>query len=225
MNMTEQTTIPATGPLVLELPPPLEATVAPEDPIEEVEKKIRQATIDYTTATVGSVQEILMGDLPPSSQARALHLLEGIANVQAQMLRLLGGEKKRRRRKFIGGGYLSMGSGSTIDSALGYNDDEEPESFTGDPSGETFGNKALQQMIAMIKPVLQQGGLLGMASNTKANQKGAEIESLTKALAEANKSKLSPEIRDSIMAKLKAALAADQPAAPALLTSATETTP
>lgn len=192
-------------------------TVTPvEDPIESVERQIRQATIDYTTATVGAVQEILMGDLPPASQARALHLLEGIANVQAQMLRLLGGEKKRRRRGVLGGGYVSMGQSS-------YYDDEEPESFTGDPGGETFGNKALQQMIAMLKPIMQQGGLLGMSA--KANQKGSEVESLTKALAEANKAKLSPEIRDSIMAKLKAALAADQPTTPALLPSALETAP
>ena len=62
-----------------------------------------------------------------------------------------------------------------------------------------------------------------MANNAK--QKGTEIESLTKALAEANKAKLSPELRDSIMTKLKAALAADQPVAPALLPSALESTP
>lgn len=193
--------------------------VAPmEDPIEAVERQIRQATIDYTTATVGAVQEILMGDLPPASQARALHLLEGIANVQAQMLRLLGGEKKRRRRGALGGGYVSLGQNS-------YYDDEGPESFTGDPEGETFGNKALKQMIAMIKPLMQQGGILGMANSAKANQKGAEIESLTRALAEANKAKLSPEVRDSIMTKLKAALAADQPTTPALLPSALETAP
>ena len=55
------------------------------------------------------------------------------------------------------------------------------ETFTGDAIGETFGNKALQQIIAMVKPLIQSGGLLGQ----KPTNVGIEVESLTRALVEA----------------------------------------
>jgi len=188
MTDIHMTDIPTPEPL-----PPQE-----DDAIADAEKAIRDATMKCSE----EVLRLATGLLRHGQKAatRGLHLIEGAANIQAQMMALLGMRPKGRRRRGV---QYSMGSSYngavSISNGDGY---EDPETFTGDAIGETFGNKALKQIIAMFKPIMQQGGLLGIGQK----KPGSEIESLTKALAEASKAGLPQDIRDALTEKLKLAL-------------------
>jgi hypothetical protein len=169
-----------------------------DDIIAATETAIRDATMKCAEEVLRLASGLLQHGTKAAT--RGLHLIEGSANIQAQMLRILGMAKApHRRSKSIYGGYQALQS---YDPGDAY---EDPESFTGDAIGETFGNKALKQIIAMFKPIMQQGGLLGIGQKAK----GDSIESLTKALAEANKANLDQSLRDAILDKLKEALSRD----------------
>lgn len=167
-----------------------------DDVIAQTEKAIQDACVGYTNEVLRLATGLVAAG--PKAATRGLHLTEGLASLQSEMLRLLGMAKRKRPRRRFGGGMMYS---DPINVALGA-DDEEPETFTGDALGETFGNKALNQLIAIFKPMVQQGGLFGMANKAK----GDNIESLTRALAEAKKAKLGDEIVGPIMEKLKLAL-------------------
>lgn len=180
-----------------------------DEAIAATEKALRDECVRYTNEVLRLATSLISHG--PKAASRGLHLTEGVAALQAEMLRLLGMAKKKRRPRRVGPYSMQY--------SAGYDDDEPDESMTGDAIGETFGNHALKQMIAMAKPLIQQGGIPGIISNAKANQKGAEIESLTKALAEATEKNLPQEVREGIAAKLKIALLPDTmaPAVPELL--------
>lgn len=170
----------------------VEAATLPEDPITVAEGALKELTLRFTEAAL-KLTTGLIGQGGPAA-TRGLHLTEGVAGIQAHMLRLLGMAKRPTRR-----GKIAMSSYGMLGQYGGLDDYEsDPETYTGDAQGETFGNKALQQLIAMVKPLMQQNAAVN------ANK---EVESLTKALVEATKGGLGDEVVHALRQKLEAALA------------------
>lgn len=165
---------------VLQVDPPK------EDLVDTVEDRLRAATLVNAKEAMTQLASLLEG--PPGGAARALHLMGETAAVYGEMLAAIGipGTPMQRRRGVVGAYAAgSIGGMANVDFS---------------PGGETFGNQALQQIVATAKQVMQ---------NRKIPSVGEEIEHLTHALGEAKRSELDEETITKIKQKLDAALAAD----------------
>ena len=203
-NATMSLTVPPNGTGLVDTAPGIAMPrVVDDDPIATTEEALRKMALAHAEEEMRLAMSLL--EHGPAAASRALHLVEGMANIHAQVLVLLGlGAKRpgRRRRDAV-----QVGSPAYYD----YIDDIAAEASMGavdaQLGGETYGNNVVQQLIAMFKPLIKEGGLFGMAARVAEKPvTGMDIMSLTNALAEAKRSKLSKDVVDSITKKLLEAL-------------------
>jgi len=208
-NATMSLTVPSNGTGLVDTAPGIAtARVLDDDPIATTEEAIRAMTLEHADQELKLAMSLL--ERGPAAASRALHLVEGMANIHAQVLVLLGmGAKPKRRRR----GAVQLGSPAYYD----YIDDMAMDANSvgavdAQIGGETYGNNVVQQLIAMFKPLIKEGGLFGLAA--RASEKpatGLDIMSLTNALAAAKQGKLGKDVVDALTRKLKEALGGETP--------------
>jgi hypothetical protein len=195
---------PATAPMPAPAVTP-DQCVNEDDVIAATEAAIR----DVANANIEQTLRLAANLLSRGGRAavRGVHLMEVFAHLHGKMISLLGQQPPRRRRNMIGSYYSSDGA---VDAALA-GPMVGGTLYQGDT--ETFGNQALQQLVAIVQPLISSQLTMAKAKASDANS--VEINNLTTALATAKQAGLPPAVLDSLTARLTAALAAP-PAAPEL---------
>lgn len=178
----------------MDLPEIQMVPLAEDDPVAAIEEKLRDTLLAHAREQMALVMSLLAHG--PKAAPRAMHLIEHLAGIHAQALALLGqGLRLKRKRPLMYGN--NPGYDAPVE--LGMGGDEML------PGGETYASQAIQQLVSAFKPLMQNGGLMGLAG--KATSPGAEIQSLTAALAHAKSAKLGKTITDALTSKLEVALA------------------
>lgn len=195
---------------------PSKARLAPEMTLEplkpptmpEVESAIRLATIAQAKAAILQLAELLDD---PKTVARSLHLIASTAETYKSFLATLGipGARKSSRGSYatvIDGSNYNVSPAEPLMQPLMQVDVDSVEASV--PFGaETMGNQALGQIISMLKPLL--GPLFSRATEPSIpsrRENGFEVESLTRALAEASRAELDPKIIEALKSRLESAI-------------------
>lgn len=167
--------------------------------MRELESEIRAVTVEQAQATLRRLVETLS---QPETVARALHLIEETARQYSQILATLGVPGARPKRR------VPMYQIADQGSLGGYSDDSNVVSGGGNGDVETFGNRALGQLMGAFKPLIQT--LLTRASTPiekgPSVVDGLRVESLTRALSTAKSEHLPERIIWGIEDNLKMAL-------------------
>lgn len=179
--------------------------LAVDDLIVTTEEAIRAMTLEHVAQELKLAMSLL--EHGAAAAPRALHLVEGLSRIHAEVLVLLGmGPRPKRGRRaglYINNEQFSSNPYSAdadVDYALGATSSMQM-------GGETYGNRALEQLVSILKPIFQQSGLFGMAANAAEKPAtGMDIMSLTSALASAKRDKLGKDVTDALTKKLKEAL-------------------
>lgn len=170
----------------------------PENPVAAVEDELRIATLEQAKSAVMKLAALLDG--PPAGAARALHLIGETAAVYGEMLTAIGvpGTSRRRNHGIVG----QYATSAALNDSMG--------SMETSPGGETFGNQAMQQFNAGLKQIAD---LMSGRKDKPAKPKGPtafDIESLTRAYANAKREEVEPEIVAKLKTRLEESLAAQE---------------
>ena len=167
-----------------------------ENPVAAVEDALRRSTVAAAKDSIWRLGALL--DQSPAAAARALHLIGETAAAYGEMLAAIGVPGVRRRRDVVG---TYAASASLNDSIA---------SLDASPGGETFGNQALQQIVAAIPQIGKM--IAGKRSEPRAPRgpTAFDIESLTRAYGEAKRAGLDESTVAALKAKLDEALASKQ---------------
>ena len=190
-------TVSGEPPMVLATPQ--RAAPIPENPVAAVEDELRTSTMRQAKDAIGKLGALLDG--PPAGAARALHLIGETAAVYGEMLAAIGvpGVGRKRNRSLVGNYIAGAGDALTLGDSI--------DQMETSPGGETYGNQALSQFNAGMKQIAE----LVAGRKDKPRKRGPtayDIESLTRAYANAKRENVEPEIIAKLKSRLEEALAA-----------------
>ena len=173
----------------------------PENPVAAVEDELRTSTMRQAKDAIGKLGALLDG--PPAGAARALHLIGETAAVYGEMLAAIGvpGVGRKRNRSLVGNYIAGAGDALTLGDSI--------DQMETSPGGETYGNQALSQFNAGMKQIAE---LVAGRKDKPSKPKGPtafDIESLTRAYANAKREAVDPEIVAKLKSRLEEALAAE----------------
>lgn len=165
-----------------------------------VESGIRTATVTQAKETLQRLVALLDN---PKAVARSLHLIASTAKTYSGFLATLGIPGVRQPRR---NGLYQISAAEPLLSSDDADDSGNLVQASVPFGAETMGNQALGQIVALMKPII--GTLLNpnKSSPTSSRGNGWEVESLTRALAEAKRAELDPKIVDGLKSRLEIAI-------------------